>query len=795
MMALEMILRKREAVGKDDAGGGTLGLTAVNRGKPEREYEMVLKKTLQSICLLNVHPNTTTSIVIQSGTGLFHPHPVEQVDVELSINGIKPTSDHYLIFATYFSVVGLLILGDHRQLFQMVPEHVKKTWNEWALQGLVFISVASQILLFLLGNLRKYNPRTRIRITLWCSYLLANAVASAALGVITRTSLDVCNEKNSRSSSEDQKLNTSELMSFWAPFFLLHLGGPDTITAYSLEDNELWLRHLVELAFQSGVALYILLLSWPGCSRLPLLSIAVYIAGFIKCYERVQALRLANTEHLRDSMLGSPDPGPNYPKIVEEYELKTSQGFVVDIEEVRDAVLPANEHSYPEGRGAVISEVYYQFQTFKRLFLDLILTFEDRDNSRSYFRHLNSEKAFAAVEIELGFAYDLFYTKANVVYTFYGLVLRFMSVVLVVAILVGFGFLCEINHYRPIDIAITYILITTTILMEIVAVITMLRSDWTDHWTLSQHKKTRDFFVFSFLKNPTKLRWSNTIAQLDLISLALEEKPARFPKAENFFGVDKYRVKHRYKTYSKVSENLKALIYAQFHKFMDCTSDPKALCSHKGSFSLRKNECDELLWSITEVEFDQSVLIWHVATALCYYSDLDDKDLDNLADGRIESKNISDYLLHLLMTYPNMLPIGIGMIRCRDTCAEATRFFREKGIIGKAEACRKLLEVDCMKLSPGQVRGDRSKSVLFYGCRVALTLREMERKRMWRVVSQVWVEILAYAATHCRGVHHQQQLRKGGEFLSHVWLLMAHLGITEQFQVYQGHARARFNVS
>nr|XP_043610645.1 exosome complex exonuclease RRP46 homolog [Erigeron canadensis] len=34
-------------------------------GKSEREYEMVLKKTLLSICLLNVHPNTTTSVVIQ----------------------------------------------------------------------------------------------------------------------------------------------------------------------------------------------------------------------------------------------------------------------------------------------------------------------------------------------------------------------------------------------------------------------------------------------------------------------------------------------------------------------------------------------------------------------------------------------------------------------------------------------------------------------------------------------------------------------------------------------------------
>ncbi|XP_071917782.1 exosome complex exonuclease RRP46 homolog [Coffea arabica] len=34
-------------------------------GKPEKECEMILKRTLQSICLLNVHPNTTTSIIIQ----------------------------------------------------------------------------------------------------------------------------------------------------------------------------------------------------------------------------------------------------------------------------------------------------------------------------------------------------------------------------------------------------------------------------------------------------------------------------------------------------------------------------------------------------------------------------------------------------------------------------------------------------------------------------------------------------------------------------------------------------------
>ncbi|PPD72860.1 hypothetical protein GOBAR_DD30245 [Gossypium barbadense] len=34
-------------------------------GKLEEEYEMILKRTLQSICLLTINPNTTTSIIIQ----------------------------------------------------------------------------------------------------------------------------------------------------------------------------------------------------------------------------------------------------------------------------------------------------------------------------------------------------------------------------------------------------------------------------------------------------------------------------------------------------------------------------------------------------------------------------------------------------------------------------------------------------------------------------------------------------------------------------------------------------------
>ena len=156
----------------------------------------------------------------------------------------------------FFPVIGLITLSDHRKLFQVLPDDVKHMWNEWALRGLIVISLVSQITLSLLGNVRKYNPRTRVRMALWFAYLLELAVASAALGVITRTALDVCNNTSHFSSENVHKQNTSELMSFWAPFLLLHLGGPDSITAFALEDNELSLRHFVEIVFQFAVAHY-----------------------------------------------------------------------------------------------------------------------------------------------------------------------------------------------------------------------------------------------------------------------------------------------------------------------------------------------------------------------------------------------------------------------------------------------------------------------------------------------------------------------------------------------------------
>ncbi|CAA6666020.1 unnamed protein product [Spirodela intermedia] len=44
-------------------------------GKTEKQYEMILRRTLQSICILTIHPNTTTSVILQvvSDSGALLP--------------------------------------------------------------------------------------------------------------------------------------------------------------------------------------------------------------------------------------------------------------------------------------------------------------------------------------------------------------------------------------------------------------------------------------------------------------------------------------------------------------------------------------------------------------------------------------------------------------------------------------------------------------------------------------------------------------------------------------------------
>jgi len=56
--------------------------------------------------------------------------------------------------------------------------------------------------------------------------------------------------------------------------------------------------------------------------------------------------------------------------------------------------------------------------------------------------------------------------------------------------------------------------------------------------------------------------------------------------------------------------------------------------------------------------------------------------------------------------------------------------------------------------------------------RLAGLLNKMEDP--WKLISGVWVEMVCYTAYNCQIYNHTKLLRRGGDILTHVWLLLAH---------------------
>ena len=109
---------------------------------------------------------------------------------------------------------------------------------------------------------------------MWLAYLSADSVAIFVLGHLAVYASQPGHQ----------------LMSFWAPFMLIHLGGQDTITALSRKDNELWKRHLLILVSQVAVAGYVVaMVSWPD-GRLMAAMVLMFLSGCFKYAERALSL-------------------------------------------------------------------------------------------------------------------------------------------------------------------------------------------------------------------------------------------------------------------------------------------------------------------------------------------------------------------------------------------------------------------------------------------------------------------------------------------------------------------------
>ncbi|GKV51644.1 hypothetical protein SLEP1_g58280 [Rubroshorea leprosula] len=131
------------------------------------------------------------------------------------------------------------------------------------------------------GRHRKYKINHFFKAILWFAYFGADWIAIATLGKL--------------SGSYAESTTTNVFRAYWAPLLLVHLGGPDTITAYAFEDNKLWIRHLVILVVKVIFVIYVVCLSWTF-SWLWFLTLPLILAGIIKYVEKIFCLKLNNSQ-------------------------------------------------------------------------------------------------------------------------------------------------------------------------------------------------------------------------------------------------------------------------------------------------------------------------------------------------------------------------------------------------------------------------------------------------------------------------------------------------------------------
>ncbi|KAH7858126.1 hypothetical protein Vadar_020273 [Vaccinium darrowii] len=700
---------------------------------------------------------------------------------------------------------------------QVLFHWIRLWWDAWNLRAVILFSLFLQTFLFFSAPLRKRTANSLVTIPIWLAYNLADATAIFGVGLISKS----CGNALGAYANP-------ELIAFWAPFLLLHLGGPDTITAFALEDNELWQRQLLQLVVQLATSAYVFILTLPSNNQLWLPTLLMFISALIKSTERTRSLYLASWRRFRDSMIRELDPGPNYHKLRDE-----SHPEIVEPPNPGPNEPMRLLHNY---NPFLLKAVYCYFETVKGLVVDLKFSSRERDKSRSFFLKLTPEQAFVSVEIELNFLYDILFTKTPVLCGYS----RFnpSRIVSSMSCLIAFVLfhLMDPKHkflHHKIDVEITYTLLIGTIIHDVIAFFVICTSDWNTvfvtPWLLDGYRilncnellhsykgnliraflpflyaicyligsviKITFFYVIPIMDR----RWSGCISQYNLIFYCLHPRSKKWDKLISNLGLTNILDSKKYVVTKRFDKQLRRFIFRELKiKSAEAVAIEAGMeiCSAKGGWVLTRDDgCDNLLPYTLHADYDKILILWHIATELCYIT-----EEGNSENEQEISKVLSDYMLYLLIMEPSMMSAvaGTAQIRFRDTCATAKLVFQDRGVLGKEEeysrfehkvdmiqACKSILD-DHMVVNPSTVKGDTSKTVFFDACNLAKELKKLDKDK-WKILSKVWVELLSYAACRCNANNHATQLSKGGQLISLVWLLMVHLGLGDQFEVSEDH--------
>ncbi|CAM0954214.1 unnamed protein product [Alopecurus aequalis] len=636
-------------------------------------------------------------------------------------------------------------------------------WAQWNIQMLVILSFVLQVILLSCAGIRRSREASAVlRILLWLAYLMADYTAIYALG---HMSISL-----SRSPPHDH-----HMVPFWAPFLLLHLGGPDTITAYAFEDNQLWLRHLLTLAGQVLGAAYVMY-RFVAAGRNPagtliVAAVLMFVTGCLKYGERTWALKCGSIDSIASSL-----------------------------DEYGKAVVTRHPYHGREGDKKLDTEealivAHYMLKFCKGLLADgPVMQASEYEAMRQGIQLNGGNYLFQLAAMELSLLYDILYTKAAVIHTWHGMCIRIVAMVSIVGAFVLFQ-LSSKDAYGRADVAVTYVLLVGAMGLELVSSIRAAGSSWECAY---YHARGWHRLYSSVMRLRRMLKAGarrsacmDSLGQYNLLDLCTDasKDDHLIGKIAKMIGLGDRWQKLHYSSNAPISDGIKALVLGEIRK-----RRIDDLRNARGRWILKEFGMYKDLTRIADdTELDRSILVWHIATDL--YLSLCHNEIDTDAEARDNIRVLSNHMLFLMVVHPYLLP---GVVR-NARYKQNLNFYNMvwwTNLSSTKEGTMKLSRSEIItKIAEWQLRPDTQqeyingigdeavddvdgRQVYADGSWLAGMLLgnrwRLSAANMLEVIAGVWVEMLCYASHHCGEEAHSKKLSTGGEFMNAIWLIIGH---------------------
>lgn len=316
---------------------------------------------------------------------------------------------------------------------------------------------------------------------------------------------------------------------------------------------------------------------------------------------------------------------------------------------------------------------------------------------------------YKVVEMQVSLIHDHFYTKVEVMYTWYGFCIRILALLATAVAFLLFNMLLLSNDYRKlmnsgyskVDVVVTNVLFVGAIILDCVSLFRAMYSTWTCalliEWRRDRYGEPDEITrlrglglaVCTFLASMLvylrrtvhaaewrrRCSWSRSMGQQNLIQLCTRSRSSRSSRMARWMGVEDRWNTSAYSWSVFVSERVKQQLLKSIHQLEDDSLEEihgHIIAGENAGVDLqarpwgigairRRGLDDSLAWSV-EFKVEESILIWHIATDIYLWWRKQDKAKEHGGGddndlGLVEAaRALSNYMLFLLAARPHMLP-------------------------------------------------------------------------------------------------------------------------------------------